>query len=156
MTHLFSQPRWVKSAASVFATILKWTSLNIGKMYLILSYPFFAIKENGQENYMGIYIFYQLGVYMNRMIGKALWAEFEIGGENDMKYLGIVKRQNGNLAMPDTFQEVASLSTYEAIQVGGDILLLSAPLDRERMKRIEELTNQSIKEHRKTLEGLSK
>ena len=53
-----------------------------------------------------------------------------------MQYLGIVKKQNGNLAMPDTFQEVAPLSTYEAIQVGGDILLLSAPLDRERMKHI--------------------
>ena len=73
-----------------------------------------------------------------------------------MKYLGIVKRQNGNLTMPDTFQEVATFLTYEAIQVGGDILLLSPPLDRERMKRIEDLTNQSIKEHRKTLEGLAK
>jgi hypothetical protein len=73
-----------------------------------------------------------------------------------MKYLGIVKRQNGNLTMPDTFQEVATFHTYEAIQLGGDILLLSPPLDRERMKRIEDLTNQSIKEHRKTLEGLAK
>jgi len=37
-----------------------------------------------------------------------------------MKYLGIVKRENGNLTMPDTFQEVATLHTYEAIQVGGE------------------------------------
>ncbi|MBS3905532.1 MAG: hypothetical protein KGZ49_00725 [Syntrophaceae bacterium] len=73
-----------------------------------------------------------------------------------MKYLGIVKRQNGNLSMPDTFQEVATLHTYEAIQMGGDILLLSAPLDRERIKQIEKLANQSIEEHRKTLEGLAK
>ncbi|MDI7261080.1 MAG: hypothetical protein QME90_14325 [Thermodesulfobacteriota bacterium] len=73
-----------------------------------------------------------------------------------MKYLGIVKRQNGNLSMPDTFQEVATPHTYEAIQVGGDILLLSAPLDRERIKQIEKLANQSIEEHRKTLEGLAK
>jgi len=73
-----------------------------------------------------------------------------------MKYLGIVKRENGNLTMPDTFQEVETLHTYEAIQVGGDILLLSAPLDRERLKHIEELTNKSIEEHRSTLEGLAR
>jgi len=58
----------VKSSASVFATILEWASLSIGEMYLMLSYLVFAIKEKNQENYMGIYILYQLGVYMNRMI----------------------------------------------------------------------------------------
>jgi hypothetical protein len=73
-----------------------------------------------------------------------------------MKYLGIVKRENGNLTMPDTFQEVATLHTYEAIQVGGDILLLPAPLDRERIKRIEELTKRPIEEHRSTLEALAR
>jgi hypothetical protein len=30
------------------------------------------------------------------------------------------------------------------------------PLDRERLKRIEELTGSSIREHRKTLEGLAR
>jgi len=73
-----------------------------------------------------------------------------------MKYLGIVKRENGNLSIPDAFQEVAPLSTYEAIQVGGDILLLSVQLDRERLKRIEDLANRSIDEHRRTLEGLAR
>ena len=73
-----------------------------------------------------------------------------------MKYLGIVKRENGNLTMPDAFQEVTVPRTYEAIQVGGDILLLPAPLDRERIKRIEELTKRSIEEHRSTLEALSR
>ena len=73
-----------------------------------------------------------------------------------MKYLGIVKRENGSLTMPDTFKEVAPLQTYEAIQVGVDILLLSGSLDRERMKHIEELTNQSIEQHRSTLEGLAR
>ena len=73
-----------------------------------------------------------------------------------MKYLGIVKRQNGNLTMPDAFQEVATLRTYDAIQVGGDILLLSAPLDRERLKKIEELAKRSIEEHRSSLEALAK
>ena len=74
-----------------------------------------------------------------------------------MKYLGIAKRQNGKLTMPDTFQEATALSTYEAIQVGADIFLLSAPLDRECLKHIEELANRSIEEHRSALgEGLAR
>jgi hypothetical protein len=73
-----------------------------------------------------------------------------------MKYLGIVKRKNGNLTMPDAFQEVMTLRTYDAIQVGGDILLLPAPLDRERLKKIEELAKRSIEEHRSTLDALAK
>jgi len=73
-----------------------------------------------------------------------------------MKYLGIVKRENSNLTMPDTFREAAEKQTYEAVQVAGDILLLSAPQDRERLKQIEELANRSIEEHRRTLEGLAR
>ena len=78
------------------------------------------------------------------------------GGVDRVKYLGIVKRQDGNLTMPDTFQEATTLHTYEAIQVGGDILLLPSQLDRERLKRIEELTTCSIEEHRDALEGLAR
>ena len=73
-----------------------------------------------------------------------------------MKYLGIIKQQNGNLTIPDRFQDMAESHAYEAIQVGDDILLLSAPLDRERLRRIEELANRSIEEHRRTLEGLAR
>lgn len=73
-----------------------------------------------------------------------------------MKYLGIVKKENGILAVPDTFKTVAEPHTYEAVQVGGDILLLSTPLDRERLKKIDELTESSIRDHRKTLEGLAR
>ena len=58
--------------------------------------------------------------------------------------------------MPDAFQEVTTLRTYDAIQVGGDILLLPAPLDRERLKKIEELAKRSIEEHRSTLEALAR
>ena len=73
-----------------------------------------------------------------------------------MKYLGIVKKENGTLVVPDSFKSVAELRTYEAVQVGGDILLLSTPLDRERLKKIDELTESSIRDHRKTLEGLAR
>ncbi len=73
-----------------------------------------------------------------------------------MQYLGIVKRENGSLVLPDSFLELARRPTYEAIQVGGDILLISTPLDRERIKRISELANASISEHRSSLEGLGR
>lgn len=73
-----------------------------------------------------------------------------------MKYLGTVRRQDGNLAMPDAFQEVTKRVSYEAVQVGDDILLLSAPLDREQLERIERLASRSIAEHRRTLEGLAR
>jgi hypothetical protein len=73
-----------------------------------------------------------------------------------MKYLGIVKKENGTLAVPDSFKDVAELRTYEAVQMGGDILLFSTPLDRERLKKIDELTESSIRDHRKTLEGLAR
>ena len=73
-----------------------------------------------------------------------------------MKYLGIVKKENGTLAVPDSFKDVAEIRTYEAVQVGGDILLLSTPLDRERLKKIDALTESSIRDHRKTLEGLAR
>jgi len=73
-----------------------------------------------------------------------------------MKYLGIVKHQDGNLTLPDAFEELEARPVYEAVQIGGDILLLSMPLDRERMHRIEWLTNRSIEEHRPTLEGLAR
>jgi len=73
-----------------------------------------------------------------------------------MKYLGIVRKENGILEVPDSFKNAAELPTYEAIQVGEDILLLSTPLDRERLKRTAELTESSIRNHRKTLEGLAR
>ena len=73
-----------------------------------------------------------------------------------MKYLGIVKRNNCLLTMPDTFQEVAEGREYEAVQVGDEILLLPRPLDRERLQEIHRLASLSISEHRKTLEGLGR
>ncbi len=73
-----------------------------------------------------------------------------------MKYLGIVKKENGTLRVPNSFNDVAENRTYEAVQVGEDILLLSTPLDRERLKKIDALTESSIRDHRKTLEGLAK
>jgi hypothetical protein len=73
-----------------------------------------------------------------------------------MRYLGIVRRQDGTLRVPDTFREAAGEQDFEAVEVGGDILLLSAPLDRERLKAVEALAERSVAEHRRSLEGLAR
>ena len=73
-----------------------------------------------------------------------------------MKYLGIAKRQRNSLTMPDAFSGGQEAQSYEAIQVGDTILLLSAPLDRERLKHVGELADRSIADHRKSLEGLAR
>jgi len=73
-----------------------------------------------------------------------------------IKYLGTVKKEKGQVMMPDTFQEVEDGRVFEAIEIGGDILLLAGPLEKERLVRIEELAKESIKKHRATLEVLAR
>lgn len=73
-----------------------------------------------------------------------------------MRYLGIVKREEGRLVLPDGLHEAAPGQIYEAVEVGGDIILTSSPLDRQRLEEIERLTKQSIEAHRQSLEGLSR
>lgn len=73
-----------------------------------------------------------------------------------MRYLGIARQENGSVVMPDAFREVEEGRLYEAIEIGGDILLVPPPLDHERLARIERLANRSIQEHRKSLEGLAR
>ena len=73
-----------------------------------------------------------------------------------MLYFGIAKNEKGLVVMPDAFREVETDPFYEAVEIGGDILLVSPPLDRERLAQIERLARRSIEEHRKTLEGLAR
>lgn len=73
-----------------------------------------------------------------------------------MKYLGTVKKEKGQVVMPEAFQEVEEGRVFEAIEIGSDILLLAGPLDKERMARIEELAKESIEKHRATLEALAR
>ena len=72
-----------------------------------------------------------------------------------MKYLGIARKEKGNIVMPDGFRDIEEGRTYEAIEIGGDILLAPAPLDRERLATIAQLAGRSIEEHRKSLQGLA-
>jgi hypothetical protein len=73
-----------------------------------------------------------------------------------MKYLGTARKEQGRMVMPDAFQEVEDGRVFEAIEIGGDIILLAGPLAKERWARIEELTQESIEKHRATLEALSR
>lgn len=72
-----------------------------------------------------------------------------------MKYLGVAKNENGRLQMPDGFAEAAPGAAFEAIEIGGDILLTQRALEPQRLAHIAELAQQSIDEHRRTLEGLA-
>ena len=72
-----------------------------------------------------------------------------------MKYLGIVQKKEGVIVIPDSFKEVPDGQSFEAIEIGGDILFLPS-VNRERLTLIHQLTEVSIKEHRKSLEGLAK
>lgn len=73
-----------------------------------------------------------------------------------MKYLGIARKEKGRVVMPDAFGEAEEGRLYEAVEIGGDILLLLPPLDRERLADIERLADRSISDHRKSLEGLAR
>ncbi|MBI5866533.1 MAG: hypothetical protein HZB38_18855 [Planctomycetes bacterium] len=73
-----------------------------------------------------------------------------------MKYLGTARCDNGHVVMPDGFAAPTPGQTYEVVEIDGDLLLTLSPLDRARQARIDELTQQTIRDHRKTLEGLAK
>lgn len=73
-----------------------------------------------------------------------------------MRYLGIARKEKGQVVMPDTFQTVTEGKLYEAIEIGNDLLLVPSPFDKDRITRIERLAHLSIEEHRKTLGKLSK
>ncbi len=72
-----------------------------------------------------------------------------------MRYLGTAKVENGHIVMPDGFNADARVDTYEAVEIGGDIILAATPLDRKRLERVGRLAEQSIDDHRKSLEGLA-
>ncbi len=72
-----------------------------------------------------------------------------------MRYLGITRKEQRHLAIPDAFSEVEDSTTYGVVEIGGDILLMPPPMNKERLAQIEMLAKRSIGEHRETLEGLA-
>jgi len=73
-----------------------------------------------------------------------------------MKYLGTVRKEQGRLEIPEAPREVEKSRVFEAVEIGGDIILLAGPLEKERWARIEELAQKSMNKHRATLEALSR
>jgi hypothetical protein len=72
-----------------------------------------------------------------------------------LKYLGIVKKEENRLLMPEGFKEENN-KTYEALEIEGVIILIPSPIDKERLSQVERLIDISINEHRKSLENLAK
>ena len=73
-----------------------------------------------------------------------------------MKYLGTARKEKGHMVMPAAFQEVEDGRVFEAIEMGGDIILLAGALEKERWEQIEEMAKESIERHRATLEALAR
>jgi hypothetical protein len=73
-----------------------------------------------------------------------------------MKYPGTARKEKGSIVMADTFLEVKDGRISEAIEMGGDIILLAGAPEKERWAQIEKLTKESIERHRATLENLSR
>lgn len=73
-----------------------------------------------------------------------------------MTYLGTARLENGRVELPGSFHSAQRSTTYEAVDLGGDILLIASPLDRERLAQIEKIIADSIHANRKALEDLAK
>jgi hypothetical protein len=73
-----------------------------------------------------------------------------------MKYLGPARKEKGCVIMPDTFRDVPEGQVFEAVEVGGDIVLAIPPLDKNRLDEVKRLADRSIADHRKSLEGLAR
>jgi len=78
-----------------------------------------------------------------------------------MRYLGIVEKRHGGQIILESYgqakiTEEDDQTAFEAVEIEGASVLIPAPVDRKRLVQIETLTNQSIHDHRATLEGLSR
>jgi hypothetical protein len=70
-----------------------------------------------------------------------------------MKYLGIARHHKGNVMMPDNY-EAEEGREYEVVEIGNDIILMPSNQHKKRLESIEELAEDAIRRHRKTLEKL--
>jgi hypothetical protein len=78
-----------------------------------------------------------------------------------MRYIGIVeKRHGGQIILEGYGQEKITeeddQTTFEAVEIDGVIVLIPAPVDRNRLAQIATLASQSIHDHRATMEGLAR
>jgi len=74
-----------------------------------------------------------------------------------MRYLGIAKKDGDRIVISsDIAGKLKEEQLFEIVEIGGDILLIPAPLNRQRLAYIEKLAKQSIEDHRQTLERLAR
>ncbi len=78
-----------------------------------------------------------------------------------MRYLGIVEKRHGGQIILDGYgrekiMEEDNQTAFEAVEIESAIVLVPAPVDRKRLAQIATLANQSIHDHRTTLEGLAR
>lgn len=65
-----------------------------------------------------------------------------------MQYLGVAKKENGLIVLPDQLQKQEVNKYFEAFEIDGHILLLHPPVSRKRQRHIRELTAQAICKHK--------
>jgi len=74
-----------------------------------------------------------------------------------MRYLGIAKKEGDRIVISsDIAGKLKEEQLFEIVEIGGDILLIPAPLNRQRLAYIEKLAKRSIEDHRQTLERLAR
>ncbi len=73
-----------------------------------------------------------------------------------MKYLGPARKEKGHVIMPDSFRDVPEGQVYEAVELGGDIVLAIPPLDDKRLEEVIRIAKRGMAEHRAALERLAK
>ena len=78
-----------------------------------------------------------------------------------MRYIGIVEKKYDNWTILEGHghEKITGENdkiTFEAVEIEAVIVLVPAPINRKRITQIENLTSQSIHDHRRTLEGLAR
>ena len=72
-----------------------------------------------------------------------------------MKCLGLARVDNGRIVLPDGTTPLPEGRTFEVVDLDGDLLLTTTPLDRARLDQVDRLAQASISDHRTSLEGLA-
>ena len=65
-----------------------------------------------------------------------------------MRYLGIAKKENGLIVLPDQKNDPSVTAYFEAFEIDGHILMLRPPVSRKRQRQIRELTEHAINQHK--------
>lgn len=78
-----------------------------------------------------------------------------------MRYIGIVEKRHDDWTILEGYGNEKikgenDKTTFEAVEIEGAIVFVPAPINRKRITQIENLTSQSIHDHRWTLEGLAR